>query len=77
MIKDVELLNSKLFETKRRAKTSFPRKHRTKLYYDILKKAGKYPKYVTKTLEILPDNWREIGIKQNQLARTRKKTVAA
>ena len=54
-----------------------PRKHRTKLYYDILKKAGKLPKYATKTLEILPDNWREIGIKQNQVAKRRLNKVVS
>ena len=41
-------------------------KHRTKLYYEILKKAGKLTIHVTITLEILTDNGREIGIKQNR-----------
>lgn len=52
---------------------SRPRKQRTKLYYEILKKNRKL--FTRKTLEAstLPNNWRELGIKPNQLAGVHRK----
>jgi hypothetical protein len=72
IVKDVDLLPNKTPLTKRVDKRTLPRKHRTQYYYDILAKHGK--QYTRRTLSdsILPDNWKEIGIKQNQL-RQRKK----
>ncbi len=51
------------------AKSKRPRKHRTPFYYQTLKQLGK--QYTRKTLSMLPENWKEVGIKANQLARTR------
>jgi hypothetical protein len=50
-----------------------PHKQRTKLYYQILTKAGK--QYTEKTLEqaTLPTFWKEAGGKANQVVRGRKK----
>jgi hypothetical protein len=53
-------------------KTKRPRKHRTTFYFQTLKKLGK--QYTRKTLSVLPKNWKEVGIKSNQLARTRYRT---
>jgi hypothetical protein len=50
-----------------------PRKQRTKLYYQILKKAGK--QYTKKTLKqaTLPEDWKSAGIKGNQRTLRRNK----
>ena len=45
-----------------------PRKQRTELYYKILQKAGKLNTVNTKRLSSLPENWKEIGIRENQLS---------
>ena len=71
--KDVDLLQNKFpLNPKRVDKRTLSRKFRTQYYYDVLAKHGK--QYTRKTLpdSILPDNWKEVGIKQNQL-RQRKK----
>lgn len=76
-IKDIDLLPNKFPVNKNKVdRRTIHRKKRTQLYYDILAKAGK--QYARKTLKdsILPDNWKEQGIKQNQLPRRRKKIVA-
>lgn len=46
-----------------------PLKQRTRLYYEILKKAGKQYKRRTKEAATMPDNWKTIGIKRNQFIR--------
>jgi hypothetical protein len=46
-----------------------PRKQRTPLYYQILSDAGKQYTVKTKGMATLPDNWKEAGIKKNQLSR--------
>lgn len=51
---------------------SLPRKHRTEYYYKILEKAGKQYTRNSLARSILPDNWKEIGITQNQLARRKR-----
>ena len=76
VINNVELLqNNFLINKKRIDKRTLPRKFRTQYYYDVLAKAGK--QYCRRTLQdsILPDNWKEIGIKQNQLLSRRNKMV--
>jgi hypothetical protein len=50
-------------------KTRRPHKHRTRLYYELLGKIRS--KSNGKSNSMLPDNWLELGIRQNQLAKTR------
>jgi hypothetical protein len=71
ILSDLGLMGFKL-RSEKTAKTKRPRKHRTQFYYQTLKKLGK--QYTRKTLSILPENWKEVGIKANQLARTRYRT---
>jgi hypothetical protein len=71
ILSDLGLLGFHL-KSKKTVRTKRPRKHRTQFYYQTLKKLGK--QYTRKTLTILPENWREVGIKANQLARTRYRT---
>lgn len=68
ILSDLGLLGFKL-KPEKTAKAKRPRKHRTPFYYQTLKKLGK--QYTRKTLSILPENWKQVGIKANQLARTR------
>jgi hypothetical protein len=69
---DLQFLKIKSF-SERLPKTKRPRKHRTRFYYQLLEKVGK--QYTKKTLSILPDDWKQIGIKSNQLAKQRYKKV--
>jgi hypothetical protein len=71
ILSDLDLMELKLISEKI-AKTKRPRKYRTEFYFQTLKKMGK--QYTRKTLSILPENWKEVGIKSNQLARTRYRT---
>ena len=72
ILNDLDLMEFKL-KSEKITKTKRPRKHRTTFYFQTLKKLGK--QYTRKTLLILPENWKEVGIKTNQLARTRYRTV--
>jgi hypothetical protein len=71
ILSDLELLGFNL-KSGNTVKTKRPRKQRTQFYFQTLKKLGK--QYTRKTLSILPENWKEVGIKANQLARTRYRT---
>jgi hypothetical protein len=51
--------------------TERPRKHRTRLYYQILEKVGK--QYASKTLSMLPKQWKQAGVKGKQLVKTSRK----
>jgi hypothetical protein len=55
-----------------KSKAKRSRKQRTTFYFQTLEKLGK--QYTKKTMSILPGNWKEVGIKANQLARTRYRT---
>ena len=65
---ELGLLELKL-KSEKISKARRPRKHRTQFYFQTLKKLGK--QYTRKTISILPENWKGVGIKSNQLARTR------
>lgn len=71
ILSDLECLGIKL-QPRKVLKTKRPRKQRTTFYFQTLKKLGK--QYTRKTISILPENWKEVGIKTNQLARTRYRT---
>jgi hypothetical protein len=71
ILSDLWLLEFKL-KSGKTSKTKRPRKQRTSFYFQTLNKVGK--QYTRKTLSILPENWKEVGIKTNQLARTRYRT---
>ena len=47
--------------------TNRPRKQRTRLYYDLLEKAGRQYTRKSKKVATIPDQWKVIGIKRNQL----------
>ena len=52
------------------------RKQRTPFYYQILEKAGKQYTRKTKQLATIPQTWKTIGIKQNQLVKPgNRKTI--
>jgi hypothetical protein len=44
-----------------------PRKQRTLLYYELLERAGKQHTRKTRTAATIPNQWKIIGIKRNQL----------
>ena len=69
LLVDLHLLEPKPF--KPLPKTMRVRKHRTKLYYQILEKHGK--QNTKKTLSMLPDSWKLMGIKYNQLTQNNHK----
>jgi hypothetical protein len=46
-----------------------PRKQRTRLYYELLEKAGKQYTRKTKKLATISNQWKAAGIKPNQLVR--------
>ncbi len=71
ILNDLDLMEFKL-QSGKKSKTKRPRKHRTSFYFQTLEKLGK--QYTRKTLSILPENWKEVGIKTNQLAKTRYRT---
>jgi hypothetical protein len=71
LLSDFGLMEFKL-KSGKTAKTKRPRKQRTPFYFQTLKKMGK--QYTRKTISILPENWKEVGIKTNQLSRTRYRT---
>jgi hypothetical protein len=52
------------------------RKQRTPFYYKILEKAGKQYTKKTKQISTIPESWKTIGIKQNQLTKTRNRKIA-
>lgn len=54
-------------------KVSRARKQRTKLYYEILEKAGKQTTVKTLKDATLPDDYLELGIRKNQLTGVHKK----
>jgi hypothetical protein len=51
------------------------RKQRTELYFQILAKAGKQYTKKTKELSTLPNNWKQLGIKPNQLRRRKSQLL--
>jgi hypothetical protein len=69
---DLQFLKIKSF-SERLPKTKRPRKHRTRFYYQLLEKNGK--QRTKNKLSVLPNEWKQLGIKSNQLVKQRYKKI--